>query len=82
MRYSNNVLIKDVCGRIIAALNGRPAPRIRNDGLDDWEENMKEAHRFSEECGKRLGQAAYRHRRGKGFPALATGVSFGGGQRV
>lgn len=75
MLYRKAIVILDSAGRIIAILVGRPG------GDDSWEIVHKTAADALEEARGRLKLSAKQraHRRGR-FPALATGISHGGGQ--
>lgn len=67
--------IVDNDGRVIAVLAGRPSDA-------GWEELQRRAASKLKDCrhGCRFSGKLAENRRG-GFPALAIGVSFGGGQR-
>lgn len=75
MFLSSTVAILDSKGRIVAVLVGRPT------GDPTWDQvNISAANKFEEARGQlKLSANQKVHRRGR-FPALASGISHGGGQ--
>ncbi|KAI0643566.1 hypothetical protein C8Q79DRAFT_1012149 [Trametes meyenii] len=69
-------ILADAQERVVAVLAGRPEDT-------SWDEVVKEANRAMEATAKKctFQEQHLNHRRGF-FPALATGFSYGGGQKV
>ena len=76
LEYRQRFVVVDSCERVVAAFIGRPEDPA-------WETVMTDASRAMEDAAVRCSftPSQQSHRRG-GYPTLAVGVSYGGGQKV